>query len=698
MFSIEYRLEKKGDKPYSLEYSNDATADLDSNIFLVEGPNEQGKSVLLQMIGLGLFGRRVADQECDLQIDWNLRERIAYLISKDTERCEIGYTIVSKDEQIKLQAEVDGSTNHIWINDNLKDFDHVSEKFKLIYDVPAAPVEKLKPSLHLLQSRLITYASNVNSYSNAIETALEQLKDFRDKEQRLKTVETNIETTINTLKKQQEDKVTKEAEREELRKASVVYAYEALNKRYDELYDTILKLEIRKEKFKKKVKVQESGGSSKALREFLSARSEAESAIASSQDLAEFKGTNQQTRIQQILVDVKNVSAPQDVNLKTLENWRIFFKELLQDLNEHPLSKVEPKEKKEIEFLKSLLDVLETFSSSVYDLQVPATNGKNIEQFRQDVALVVKEKEIQIRDKLNLEAAKAAIQSIVSALLNLEEKIPETPESSELQIEYDSVCQRYERAMAEAENTTKEISKIEPQFEAVPLEERGRYYASGIGAKDRLKTNDAFIAKLSDQIDDLESRLDSYRKQQKALEKTAAPPKIDETKLRERAKILFTLRAKIDRWIGYVSTLIKDITAPTLKNKDESRHFCDALGFYFADSLEDVWARERKWKVTHVDFLEGQYHVEGRTAPLPFATIGTGSTTLTGLIASLRQPSPGQKKIVLFDEIELMDKHLRASLLKEINTKIKSGEVLIALLTQVNDDLDKLTISPVRCP
>jgi len=64
-------------------------------------------------------------------------------------------------------------------------------------------------------------------------------------------------------------------------------------------------------------------------------------------------------------------------------------------------------------------------------------------------------------------------------------------------------------------------------------------------------------------------------------------------------------------------------------------------------------------------------------------------------LARMKQDYGGKKKILLFDEIGHMDENNTERLLEEIKKQINSGEVLLALLTQMDNSLDEVVLKPI---
>jgi predicted lipoprotein with Yx(FWY)xxD motif len=664
-------------------------------MFIIRGRNDQGKSTLIQMIGLGLYGRKIEDPKEDLGIDWSLRERMKYLVAEDTEKCEIDYTIVSRDDQIKIRAKVEGKEIRTYVNDTPKGFDYLNDNFKLIYDIPDEPVEKLKTSLRLLRDRFDDYNDYIISCRDKVEAIIQERVEYEEKEQRLQQIQTTIKTLNEKISQVTAEKEELVRQTEEKWKAHIAYTYVNLDEHCGNLDHAIEDLEARKKRLKRGTSFLDTTKYTKALTAFISQKNKAKSQIRSSQNLEPFIDVEKKEYIRNALRDIEKITTPDDLPLEQLREWCAFFEQVDAILEQHPQSSIEPKESREIEFLNNLLEFLDSYSADI-DLEVPATNGKTIDQFRDELSSTIEQKSVAIKDKLELEHAKKTCNEILQGLYDLEDRRGKVEVDGTIQETYNLVSDDLEGKQQEQAKCVQEMVKIEEEFKSMPADRIDDYYAQGFGALSEHQRITQKIDRFEKNIKDQEINLGTQEQLARDAERLEKPRERDLQKLRELLNVLGALLEKSDRWRDYVKALVNDINAYKETQDAMAREFCDALGYYFAAIVGEIYARQRRWKVEQINFLEGHYVVADHE-PFSFAAIGAGHTTLIALMTSLKQPAPGKKKIVLFDEIGLMDKNNRTILMKEIDRQIKSGDVLFALLTQVDDDLQKPRLQSIHC-
>ena len=86
------------------------------NIFIAKGPNDRGKSTMMQMIAYGLYGLEYED------ISETLKEKMKRLTSEATDKCEFDYEITSHDEITNLKAILKdkNSQPQVFVNNKIR--------------------------------------------------------------------------------------------------------------------------------------------------------------------------------------------------------------------------------------------------------------------------------------------------------------------------------------------------------------------------------------------------------------------------------------------------------------------------------------------------------------------------------------------------------------------------------------------------
>jgi hypothetical protein len=329
---------------------------------------------------------------------------------------------------------------------------------------------------------------------------------------------------------------------------------------------------------------------------------------------------------------------------------------------------------------------------------IPGTDGKNVLEFINELQRSKKELENKISKKLELSRALSSCDEIINSMTTLvlvRSKVPKTDASKEAELE---TLKEQKRQKEEAiKRIVKILDDFEDKYNAVPDNDRVRLSVLG--------------TKVFQDYDDLKNRIESIEDKVKALNlgiqtrngilkdiKTSRKPNIKMSKkeLNQTYKTATAIARKVNSWIEFIKSI--DIDKMTISESldTDAKIFCDALSDYFADTLKTVYFENQGWKVKRVDFIRRCYLVEGRKTPIGFHDPGTGHTALNSLLTRLKQDYGGKKKILLFDEIGHMSDSLIKRLTDEINKQIDSGEVLLALLTRMDNTVDRVIVEPIK--
>ena len=68
---------------------------------------------------------------------------------------------------------------------------------------------------------------------------------------------------------------------------------------------------------------------------------------------------------------------------------------------------------------------------------------------------------------------------------------------------------------------------------------------------------------------------------------------------------------------------------------------------------------------------------------------------LNSLLARLKQPTLGRKKIILFDEMSTMDAQNLNKLIDEIKNQVRNGEAIFAFLNRPDDKTNEVLFDPI---
>lgn len=684
LFQMNYVFQKGGPK-YSCSYP--ASEDVKNNIFVIKGRNDKGKSTILQMVALGLYGLESKD------IDKTLKDKMQRLISPET-TCNFDFKIISNDEKTAIDVSMKETKTVVKINNAIKNPTHIEENLKILFDVPDDPTKKLASALRSIEHNLRQYDQYVRGYMSDIGKELESVERWASKSSRLIEEQQNLEDLKKTAE-QIKGRLDRVKERFEwLENCRILSAYNRLADEYEKLKDENKKIDERI----KELKSSGLGGGNvkykRLIEQFRDILISFRSSVRASKEVTRFLENGEKAALSAIIKEIESVITVKDLNNKKLKNWEKYYDELLKKLESNPINKRKLVEEDQIKLVERLIPILRDFVGVT--AIVPGTNGKDIGEFIKELEVSRNELTSKISEKIELTRSINKCTDILKLLGDVAIAYTEVPKIDESDSDdLDNYVNHKDRNDKRMDNIVKELTRLEDKVESIP--ERQRILIASVGYDE--KEYDEFKnekTSLETKWDGLKTNIASKNELLKELEKTPKPLtrfRVDDLKALHR--IVDAIPRKLNMWMEYVSSL--NLIDLNVKNTQdiEARRFYDALGMYFADVLTVIYFENKPWKVKKVDLLNRQYVVDNR-APIDFVDFGTGHNQLNSCMARLKQNYGGRKKIVLFDELTVMDKNNINILLKEIEDQVKNGSVILALLTQADNNLDDVIMEPVK--
>jgi len=159
------------------------------NLVYIEGPNSSGKSTLLNIIALGLYGNK------SKKINPNLINKIKSLINSDYQQIIFEFDITSLDKNTSLRSikkNMDSDEIILQESINGKKFHTLSyesfvSKYNLIYDIPNNPTERLYDLLDEIKEEQLRYGNKISGFNHYLRELYTTITQYRDPE-RLKNL------------------------------------------------------------------------------------------------------------------------------------------------------------------------------------------------------------------------------------------------------------------------------------------------------------------------------------------------------------------------------------------------------------------------------------------------------------------------------------------------------------------------------
>ena len=660
---------------------------MNHNIFIIKGRNDQGKSTIMQMVALGLFGLESED------IEKKLKDRMKNLISKSTDKCEFEFTIISQDEKIKLESSLRNKQIETIFNGSKKGATYIDDHLKLIYDVPEEPMNKLDYALKSVESNLHEYEDYSQKYLKNIGTIIEKIESFEEKEERLKEEKKLLKQKIIGLNQLNKRLNELEKNLKDLEKGVVVISFSKAFKEFARLSNEQKELE----KKIKKLKSQGVGGGDtryqRLKKDFMDSLINLKLLINTSEHFEKVIEEKDKKKLKEFAQQVNSVMTLKDLDDNKIKLWRIYLKFHLNEICTNNLLNKKMKEEDESQLFKKLIEILEDFIQ--IDIIIPGTSGKTVQEFINGLEEKDKEIESKISEKIILTKAKSEIDDILQELdklINIRSSIPKEV-TSEDEDDLTSLIDQKKSLTKKMDELSKLLEDLNSQYNSIPSKDRTRYLSNEEQIENEYQETKKKLDPLRNKIKESDIEIKTKKQFIKEYEKITQPPKYDKEMLKSLHETTTSLLRKIGSWRDDIKSL--NLNEMKIESEDiESRKLYSALADYFARVLKLIYYENKGWKIKKVDFINRQYEVEERE-PISFVQIGTGHTALNSLMARLKQSYGSKKKIVLFDEIGLMDSTNANILLDEIKRQIGTGEVIFALLTKVDDTLKKISFEPI---
>jgi exonuclease SbcC len=166
---------------------------LNTNIISIEGPNSSGKSTLLNIIALGLYGTK------NSKVNPVLQAKLNSLIDSNHQKLKFFFEItmpngsssirVSKNnfegQDVLVEEKIDGKYKPV----SPESFER---KYNLIYDIPSNPTERLSDLLRELKDDQAQYGNKFKDFATYLRKTITQISTSRDTN-RLNFVRTQID-------------------------------------------------------------------------------------------------------------------------------------------------------------------------------------------------------------------------------------------------------------------------------------------------------------------------------------------------------------------------------------------------------------------------------------------------------------------------------------------------------------------------
>jgi len=677
------------------------------NIVYIEGPNSSGKSTLLNIIALGLYGLK------NDKLDSNLKTQINHLVNSNHQELTFNLKIKKQGRTIIESEKPDGDVSDIKVYE-YKDGnrtpimpDNFQNKYNLIYDIPQNPIDRLNQLIKEIRNTQRNYKKDVKYFRKYLRNTIEEINSSRNpklisqKKKEIKENEKEIENKKAILKK-------KEETLDQLEK----YTYSRFIRDYTakctNLHEQIEDLEGKLEHKERTKKARDSklGNRIEETREQI----------------------NQIEDIHLELSDILKSVLP-DEEKHHLDIWnRISFNDVIEtlefeddleievnDLKEIVSKKIEEKDEEKAltkaEMYNGLIDFLEDYK--IEDILVPGVE-KDVNEFIEILETKAQKYEDTLNYYDNLEKAKSHLNELESKISKVENKLfpnirnlKEKRSEDYVKEEYRDYQNRLESKRELLEEYDKKLQKYEHKYakKALDPDNIEEIYSDVIDEEEissytnyTEKELNQKIKSLKDQIEDIEDRIKELEFQiemdknklssLKSEEKHKYHNQREEIKnLNQKAKIL---ESKLnDEYDKYITKLIdEDINIDECESEEERKYY-EKVSNYLGNKVGFIRHGQEEYQVEYIDLIKNVIKTESGKE-IMLSDMGTGQSQ-SAYLKGLLNTNDNRKIIALFDEVAMMDTYSLNPIYEKFKELYQKDQLLAGVVVQKADEMNTVS-------
>lgn len=678
-----------------------------NDLIFIEGPNSSGKSTLLHILALSIFGLK------NKKIHDSLIDKMKSLYKSEHQNLKFNVSIKNSKNGLEIVAEKENADKddivvYEIINNkkNYLSYETFNMKYNLIYDIPNNPIGRLTELTSDLKIKQSSLGNRIYQLNSVIRKIIDQVKDSKDPE-KIKELENEInDLEYNCEVAKKECELIKE-EKNILTKYTYIRSYLDYKER--------VKIVDQKVKDKKKAKKIEQVNDTKNnsfneqfytkglelinfLRADINDFSAAIRHLVSKKDLF-FILIWEKTNFKEIFYE----NDENDILIKGINYYKKLF---LKEQN-----KSEDNEKiKELKLYAKLINLLKEYVDS--NIILPGLE-KSISEFIKLLYSEYKKFE-PIKNKTdNIEKASEILKDIESRriyfLENFAQKMKEIENikkrngKKEDDIDYEEIeylenCRELEDLKENLKDLEKNLIKINIEVENKDLERRleslelNKIIKIYINYTDsQLKDKISRIAKdlktKEAEVIEVEHSLGSLKNEKKLLESKEPHQYQGKIKFLNNlsARTLKLTQIILNDYEKYLQALINK-EKPEGENISNQLEYNELLSIYMGKKVKTIkHTSDEDLVIKKIDLLNKKIETEsGKVIFLD--DLGTGQSQAAFLRGILN--SKDERKIIaLIDEVEMMDSTSLSTVTRIMKEQYAKGDLLVGIVVRKAEEL-----------
>lgn len=678
------------------------------NIVCIEGPNSSGKSTLLNILALSMYGSK------SRKLNPALEKKIKSLLNSEYQNLSFDVEIENKDRNLKIVSKKEINCQEINIYES-KDGEKLKplspeifgDRYNLIYDIPSNPTERLKEFIVEIREEQQRYGNKVSNLSEKIRKISTEIFEIRNLNR--------LENLKDQLKKMQEDKGNLEEKRDNLKlildDLELYSCYEYYTKYSNSCRRTVNIIQELEKEAKNEVKV-----GSKSTSEYHDLKYNIEREIKKIEE--EFQ------KVTPLLINLLSKAQQSHLNI-----WNRIQEKLYNTVND-------------LEFSRDLDVEITHFNNELTKIQLREVNNPSLSEAKvvselveflkryEDSNLTLPGVDITLRDFIRaLEKKNVQNQKIVEHYENvltaqkILEKIKKMKDGVEINL---PKLKRLAERKSDDSKVTSRVSELKKQITKYRKdhdEDHKKYefyYGQCINKKINIKemSNEeiekkirelegkecllAYIkhdeTKLQSEISTLKSELKdiyeeinnkkAYIKDHEALIKEIEgkePHKYEKYygELQELQKKTIHIREK---FCNEYDEVLKALNSEKVRKDTVDEKYIIQISKYLAKRIGTFRHIDREYKAQVVDLISRQIITEEGLI-VRFDDMGTGQSQSAYLTGLLNTKDDKRKIIALFDEVAMMDSTSLKPIYDRFRELYEADRLLVGIVVQKADSL-----------
>ncbi len=674
------------------------------NLVLIEAPNSSGKSTLLNIIAVGFYGLKNKED-----IVPSLLDDMDNLINSEDQEIEFKIKIDTTDGEIVSEKERNKKEPVVYlIKNGVKEAiapETFSRKYRLIYDIPDKPRERLKDILKDLGVLYSKIGRDLSEFRSYLTEMLETIKKSKDPEQ-IKKLEKRIENYQKLLEDRNKKYEGYKLLLDDLKKYAAVKFFIEYYIRYENLSDKFK--EIKKSTTKIERKEKQYADTIREMRDLLRDISERGKQIKKNiERWGHPELESEKYRLENDVLNVTDVDSICDPDKRTIATFTLtHLKKIIHDIMEER-EKILNRDLVELQVIQKLIEVLKEYES-YEDLELPGTN-KAINQYLMElereyenkkfiqeeyeslknmikdiewIESILKETIPYYIEKLGkIERAKdllnkSVIEHDVESIEKIEGHLKELEKKLD---EYSLKCNKYGlKDLKEVVLLKENLEKNDYIREYVNLDERG--------FNDKFQNLNSMLTKVKEDTIKYNALLEQEEEKLNEIKSLPEHKYLHERVLIEKlSKIVFDIERSFKVTFKNYNDKLQIVRNENIYHRTEEMdkkfmRYHELIGKYLGKKIKEVRYVEGIYQVERVDLLKDTiYTKEGKK--IFMSNLGTGHMQAAYIQAVLNRDD--QRKIIaLFDEISHMDYKTLSPILEKIKELYQSGKLIASIMVQ----------------